>query len=254
MRSGRARHRVGAIPLVAFCIGGLLTAAAAGEGDRPGGAPASDVQVDVGPRVDIDPNASLALLAPRPGETLSSTSVLVLFKVEGFPLGEEGRHLHLVLDDGPAIEHDGAPSHLVLRDVAAGTHVLRAFLCHGDHTSAKSDRCFAAVAFHVLSATDRTPFDPAAPLLTWGGPIVGPPGQVVCDYVVTNVALGPGKHKVRILLDGTPYEIGAWLPLRFSGLSPGRHAMAVELLAPDGRPAPGRWNRAEREFDVVATR
>ena len=132
------------------------------------------------------------IVAPRSDETLNQTQVSVQLRVQDLPLFKDealgaGPHLKLLLDDRPVAEIFDASEPIALRDLAPGSHTLRAFAERPWHESFKNDGAYAQVTFHVFTKThDRAP-DPSKPLLTYNQPIgVVGTEPVLLDFYLTN--------------------------------------------------------------------
>jgi hypothetical protein len=111
--------------------------------------------------------------------------VHVVLQVSGYGLGplQKGGpspHLHLIVDNEPAVEVADLSSPLLLSGLPAGPHLLRAVLCRPWHEVVKAPRAFAMVRFwlgpklegRAGKAAEYVAWpDPKKPILTYVLPI-----------------------------------------------------------------------------------
>lgn len=202
---------------------------------------------------------ALRLTAPAAGETLAGPDVEVRFELAGYEVYFDstkgmGQHVHMILDNEPYIPHySTAP--FTFKNVAPGTHTIRAFPSREWHESIKEPGAFAMVTFHVGAADGNNTPDAGAPLLTYSRPKGEYAGamaeRILVDYWVSNCTIGPEAYRVRMRVDGSAQEFIAWEPYYLESLEAGEHQISLELVDPDGNPAPGPFNSTQRTITVA---
>lgn len=182
---------------------------------------------DVGPN---DDGPSITLLAPVAGEE-SCGEFEVAWEVDAFRLGVDG-HVQVVVDGEPLAETD-ALSYTV-DALAAGAHTIEVRL--------------RDLEYVAVGASDSASVAVLAPRISLGHPATVPMGSYVelpVSIVDFTLAEGPGGAPVcgtghyLITVDGVPWDWGndaALVPV--SRLTPGLHAIQVELVGNDGASFP----------------
>jgi hypothetical protein len=198
----------------------------------------------------------LTFTSPSPGETVAGPDVPATFTLENYEVyydsaAAKGQHIHFILDNQAYIPHYSTDP-FVFKDVAAGTHTIRAFPSRPWHESIKDPDAFAMVTFHVQKEDGRNTVDASAPLLTYSRPkgeYAGAAAEsILVDFWLENATLGADGHRVRLTVDGRAEELLQWAPLRKVGLPMGEHTFKLDLIAPDGSVAPGPFNSTERRI------
>ena len=202
---------------------------------------------------------TLQIVSPAAGETVSGPNVEVRFELAGYEVYFDsskgmGQHVHMILDNEAYIPHySTAP--FVFENVQPGTHTIRAFPSREWHESIKEPGAFAMVTFHVGEADGNNTPEAGAPLLTYSRPkgeYAGEMAQrILVDYWVKNCTIGPEDYRVRMRVDGNAQEFIAWEPYYLEGLEPGEHQISLDLIDPDGNPAPGPFNSTRRTITVA---
>jgi hypothetical protein len=99
------------------------------------------------------PGATIKILSPANGATLTDNSVIVRVETTNLPLGKDGVHFHLYVDGKVQGMSDGASTSLMAHDLTAGEHTLEVVLANGLHQELKvSDM----IKVNVLPATAQT--------------------------------------------------------------------------------------------------
>ncbi|MDP3278707.1 MAG: hypothetical protein Q8Q09_26185 [Deltaproteobacteria bacterium] len=220
--------------------------------------PPPPVAVVVGPRTEIPANLrpSVRIVSPAPNATVSGTTLDVRLNVRDWPAPQDGRHVHLILDNNPYIRIDNPSEAHRIEGLTPGTHTLRAFPGWSTHESVKRDGAFASVTFHVGRRSNENNPAPRAPMLTYSRPKGAYNGadaeRVLLDFYLTNVpALSATGHRVRYVIDGsTTGEMVEWAPHYIVNLQNGEHTIVLDLLGPDGQPVAGPFNHVERRIQV----
>jgi hypothetical protein len=208
----------------------------------------------------LPPNAHprVQITAPRDNATVRTDRLEVRLRVTDWPAPEDGRHVHLILDNEPYRRVDDPSRPVALEHLAEGTHVLRAFPGWSTHESVKIPGAFAMAVFHVGRATTGNGFNRSAPLLTYSRPKGDYNGtdadSILLDFYLTNIPneqLSPTGYRVRYAIDNSATgELTSWAPYHIDHLGDGAHTVTLELLGPDGQPVVGPFNRTERTINV----
>lgn len=243
---------------------------------QPAGLPADAVPVPEAPgnyKAGPTGNVSLKFTAPADGGALSDTAVAPAFSITGYPIYQDparkkGQHIHVILDNEP-YEADYNPSAPFspdkFKNLAPGTHTLRAFPSREWHESIKQDDAadFDFIAFNVGTGTPVVA-DKKLPLLTYSRPkgdykFKDDPRGLMLDFYVTNAKLGDNDYKVRYTLDGKKTEVlTRWAPVwwKWEDVGVGEHTVVLELLDASNKPVAYKfrdwdYNHTERKFRVT---
>jgi hypothetical protein len=243
---------------------------------QPAGLPADATDVADAPgfkKAGPTGNVSLKFSAPTDGSALNDPNVAPTFTITGYPIYQDpsrkkGQHIHVILDNEP-YEADYNPSAPFspdkFKNLAPGTHTLRAFPSREWHESIKQEDAadFDFVTFNVGSPT-VTNVDKKAPLLTYSRPkgdykLKDDPRGLMLDFYVTNATLGENGYKVRYTLDGKKTAVlTRWEPVwwKWEDVGVGEHTVVLELLDKNNQPVPFKmgaldYNRTERKFRVT---
>lgn len=235
----------------------------------------------------------LAFAAPRDlAQVDAAAPVRVEIKVEGYALGAlhpggPSPHLHLIVDNEPAVEIADLSAAFGVTGLPPGPHLLRAVLCRPWHEVVKAPRAFALVRFwvgprlqgragraaeyvawpdrrkailtYVLPVGHGTPGfqvqrqpDPAQP--DKGEPLEPPtPGadRPVLDFYLANAKLARRGDKLRIVLDRRELPlVTEWKPQHLRRARHGTHHLAIDLLNRKGLYVKNAINRTDRTFTV----
>ena len=190
--------------------------------------------------------ASIAFAGPKDLSVLGDGAVEIRLVVKGYRIGplQPGGpvpHVHLIVDNEPALQIDDARAAWALGGLAPGPHLLRAVLCRPWHEVVKARRAFAMTRFWVgprltgkagRAAESAVWPVPRKPILTYVLPVgpapanlvlapidegaqhdaAGPvdptaawlkpsPNRPVLDFYLTNGKLGRRGDKILIVLD-----------------------------------------------------
>ncbi|MBD1825547.1 hypothetical protein H6F51_24065 [Cyanobacteria bacterium FACHB-DQ100] len=209
------------------------------------------------------PQVSIA--SPRPNEVVDDNTVSVKFNVKDLPLYKDaelglGPHLHVFLDDQPYQAVYDVSQPLVLKDLAAGTHTIRAFAGRPWHESFKNDGAYAQTTFHVFTKTPSNSPDPKLPLLTYSRPQATYGAEpVLLDFYLTNaplhiVAQEDSKDevadwRVKVTVNGDSFTLDRWQPIYLKGFKPGKNWVQLEYVDDKGNPVQNVYNNAARIFN-----
>lgn len=204
----------------------------------------------------------VSIVAPRDNQVIRGNRVEVRLRVSDWPAPQEGRHVHVIVDNEPYIRVDDPSRPVVLENLSEGTHVLRVFPGRANHESVKDPGAFALAVFHVGRRTPGFDFNRTAPLLTYSRPKGEYRGEeaarILLDFFISNVPnnqLAPNGYRVRYVIrqgstEEARGELTQWVPYWIENLPDGEHTIVLELLGPDGQPVPGMFNRTERTITV----
>ncbi len=224
---------------------------------------------DVGPSF---PNARLGFSTPDAGSRFAEgEAVEVGFTLSGYELavptpdGDErgiarapdGQHIHFIVNDQSydAIYDISEP--VVLEDLPAGTHVIRAFPGRDWHESVKTP---GALAQRLIVVGEEPAAYPApeewGPTLIYSRPQGAYEGamadSILVDYVVANVRLSDGGYRVRLTVNGErQFLMSEWAPHLLVGMPEGEHVLQLELVDGDGMIVQSPFHPIEREIRVV---
>ena len=137
-------------------------------------------------------------------------------------------------------------------------HVVRAFACDDNHISFKNRTAFAMVWFKVAGMGESETFDPALPTLTFNLPGATcsrtSEKNLPVDFLLSGLALDDTKAwRVRVMLDGEQkflLDASNYIEVFLPSLSPGAHAVRLELLDGQGQPMKANYGWSERTVRV----
>lgn len=206
----------------------------------------------------------VSIVSPRLDEVLQDNTVSVKFNVKDLPVYKDeklglGSHLHVFLDDQPYQAVYDASQPIVFKDLAAGTHTIRAFAGRPWHESFKNDGAYAQTTFHVFTKTPSNNPDPKQPLLTYSRPQATYGAEpVLLDFYLANaplhiVAQEDDKDdvpdwKIRVTVNGDSFTLDRWQPIYLKGFKPGKNWVQLEYLDEKGNPVQNVYNNTARVF------
>ena len=205
-------------------------------------APASRMRAEDDPRKRGNhwafAKASIAFAAPKDVSVLGDGAVEIRLVVKGYKVGalQPGGpvpHVHLIVDNDPALEIDDARVAWALGGLAPGPHLLRAVLCRPWHEVVKARKAFAMTRFWVgprLAGKAGRAAEwavwpaPRKPILTYVLPI----GPAPTNLVLARLDEG-SQHDAANPVDPT----AAWL-------KPSPESRSSRMCCPWARP-PSNW-------------
>jgi hypothetical protein len=204
------------------------------------------------------------IVAPRSNQVLEDNTVSVKLQVKDLPLFKDaklglGPHVHLFLDDQPYQAVYDASQPVVLKDLAPGTHTLRAFASRPWHESFKNEGAYAQTTFHVFTKTPNHNPDPAQPLLTYSRP-QGSYGAepIMLDFYLTNAPLHfvaqedktdeVEDWRIRVTVNGSSFVLDRWQPIYLKGFEPGKNWVQLEYIDENGNSIQNVYNNLARLF------
>ncbi|MGG6269548.1 hypothetical protein ACQ4M3_33000 [Leptolyngbya sp. AN03gr2] len=207
----------------------------------------------------------VSIVSPRPNEVLDDNTVSVKFNVKDLSLYKDqklglGSHLHVFLDDQPYQAVYDVSQPVVFKDLAAGTHTIRAFAGRPWHESFKNDGAFAQVTFHVFTKTPNNNPDPKLPLLTYSRPQATYGAEpILLDFYLTNAPLhivaqeddkdDVADWRVKVTVNGDSFTIDRWQPIYLKGFKPGKNWIQLEYVDEKGNPVQNVYNNTARVFN-----
>lgn len=269
---------------------------------RPAGPPPARAEDD--PRKKGDDKAfakaTLSLAAPADLSQLDpALPVRIELRVSGYALGPlqpsgPSPHLHLIVDNEPAVEVADLTAPLRLTGLQRGPHLLRAVLCRPWHEVVKAPRAFALTRFWLGprlggkagKAAEYVAWpDPRKPILTYVLPVGRPPAgfsllreveqkadevgspieplapatpgadRPVLDFYLAHGKLARRGDKVRVVLDRRELPLlTEWKPQHLRRARGGTHQITIDLLNRRGLKVKNAVNRSDRAFTVEQPR
>jgi hypothetical protein len=194
----------------------------------------------------------IRITSPKPEQVLRGPDVRVQFSVSGAHLQPGGTNVHFMLDNEPfEVQFDASHPH-VFKDVAPGTHTIRAYIANTMHEAIRGT--LSSVTFSVAYPSEDNRQCGSAPTLTYNlpqGEYLGiDAADIAVDFLVSNVRLTPGGNKVAYYADGRRFFSDGTSPGHLKGLRPGYHVVRIELQDENGDLIEGPFNSVERTILV----
>jgi len=226
---------------------------------------------DMTPSPDPKPMPAAHIMAPANdssvGDAAKAKDYVIKFDVKNWKLGENGQHLHLILDNGPYKKITDAKAPVKLgelvgegKDIAEGQHFLILFPSRGTHETVKGKGAASFVTFWV-GKKDKTKmvYDGKKPLLIYSRPKGDNWGEmgknVMIDFYLHDTTLSDGS-KVHYSISGGALDqpvVGdftQWAPKIVHGLQKGEYDVTIQLVDKDGKPSDLAWNTTTRHINV----
>jgi hypothetical protein len=216
------------------------------------------------------PNARLGLVSPEPGARIAEGDPVELrFTLSGFELDvptpdaggrglarAHGQHVHLVVNDGAYRALYDLSEPVVLEDLPAGTHAIRAFPGRDWHEGVKTPGALVQRIIVVGEGEATLP-----PPEEWGPTLIysRPQGEyvgvdadsVLVDFYLSGVRLSEDGPRVRLVVDGSrEFLIHEWAPHVLLGLPPGERTLRMELVGADGARIRSPFTPVERTITI----
>ena len=207
----------------------------------------------------------VSIVSPRSNEVLDDNTVSVKLNVKDLPLYKDqklglGPHLHVFLDNEPYQAVYDVSQPVVFKDLAAGTHTIRAFAGRPWHESFKNDGAYAQVTFHVFTKTPNNNPDPKLPLLTYSRPQATYGAEpILLDFFLTNAPLhivaqeddkdDVADWRVKVTVNGDSFTVDRWQPVYLKGFKPGKNWVQLEYVDDKGNPVNNVYNNTARVFN-----
>jgi hypothetical protein len=207
----------------------------------------------------------VSIVSPRSNEVLDDNTVSVKFNVKDLPLYKDqklglGPHLHVFLDNEPYQAVYDVSQPVVFKDLAPGTHTIRALAGRPWHESFKNDGAYAQVTFHVFTKTPNNNPDPKLPLLTYSRPQATYGAEpILLDFFLTNAPLhlvaqeddkdDVADWRVKVTVNGDSFTVDRWQPIYLKGFKPGKNWVQLEYVDDKGNPVNNVYNNTARVFN-----
>lgn len=195
---------------------------------------------------------------PRPDEVLRTSQVNVRLDVQDLPIFKNetlglGPYIQLILDDRPLDPIHNLDQPIILEDLSAGTHTLRAFAVRPWHESFKNEGAYAQTSFHLYTKTGSHQPDPNRPLLTYNQPRGTYNAEpILLDFYLTNAPLHLVAQefeadeipdwRVRATINGYSFVSDRWQPFYLKGFQPGTNWVKLEFIDESGEPVQNTFN------------
>lgn len=166
----------------------------------------------------------------------------------GIANSAKGQHIHLILDNEPYSAHYDP---IAQKNLPKGQYVALAFLSRSYHESVKNENSFVLTTFDAESSKAFPyKFDEKGQHMFYSRPKGTYKGSdinnLLLDFFLINVTLGPDGNKVRATINGEIFMIDEWVPYYIKGLTPGILTVKLELLNADGILIEGPFNEVTR--------
>jgi hypothetical protein len=166
----------------------------------------------------------------------------------GIANSAKGQHIHLILDNEPYSAHYDP---IAQKNLPKGQYVALAFLSRSYHESVKNENSFVLTTFDAESSKAFPyKFDEKEPHMFYSRPKGTYKGSdinnLLLDFFLINVTLGPDGNKVRATINDEVFMIDDWVPYYIQGLTPGILTVKLELLNADGILIEGPFNEVTR--------
>ena len=126
---------------------------------------------------------------------------------------------------------------IIIKNLAPGTHTIRAFAVRPWGESVKTKEAYAQTTFNVLTETQDNLPNPDYPLLTYNSP-TGTYGAepILLDFYLSNSDIATDKsnnleqYSVKATVNGTSFIIDDWQPYYLTGFETGDNWIQLELI------------------------
>jgi len=259
-----------ALALTAVVALGTL-AACGGDPEAPGAPDAAApgvAQLLVSPETAPDaPDARLRIIGPSDGDRFAEGEAIpVRFDLAGYelrvptPTGDErglarapdGQHLHLVVNDRSYRAIYDIDEPVMIEDLPAGTHVIRAFPGRDWHESVKTEGAFDQVVIVVGDGDLETFIGPTVVYSRPQGVYEGAQADsILLDFYVHGMELGDDSYQVLFTLnEEQTFRITTWQPYLLVGLPAGEHTLTMTVFDSLGERVESPFLPVERTFEV----
>lgn len=200
------------------------------------------------------------ILTPLPDQVVDDNQVDVKIKVTGLPIFKNkefglGPHVHVALDGQEYKALYDQSQTLTFKDLAPGSHTLRAFASRPWHESFKNKSAYAQVTFHVLTPTQENTPASTAPLLTYSRPVATYGAEpVMLDFYLHNASfleLDPEQipdWRIKATVNGESFVVDRWQAIYLEGLKTGKNWLKLELIDSKGQVIPNAYSSTAHVF------
>lgn len=204
----------------------------------------------------------LAILEPKNDQIIEDTTVKVTLEIKDLPIFKHpdllmGPHIHFFLDDNPYQAIYSTDEPVVLENLPAGTHTIRAFASRSWHESFKNEGAYAQTTFHVFTPSDDNNPDLEQPLLTYSRPQGNYGAEpIMLDFYLTNAPLhlvaqessedAINDWRIRVTVNGENFLMDTWQPLYLKGFHKGKNWVKLEFIDENGEIVKNVFNNTVR--------
>jgi hypothetical protein len=201
------------------------------------------------------------ITAPIAEKTFSQTDVEIKLAVEDLPIFQDdrlhlGNHVNLIVDNEPFQAIYSLEEPIIIKNLAPGTHSIRAFAVSPWGESFKNEGAYAQTTFNVLTQTNNNRPNTDLPLLTYNSP-TGTYGAepVLLDFYLNQPETANGfapkntdhpEWQVKATVNGTSFMIQDWQPHYLTGFKPGDNWIQLELIDSSGKTIENTFNNTVR--------
>ena len=228
----------------------------------------SKLKLVVAPPATQFPDASLQLAGFTPND--KKMEAKYDFTVNGFELkaqtpdagtrgcanSKDGQHIHFILNNKPyKAEYNSS----FTEKADPGRNVALCFLSRSYHESLKNNGAVVVKTFTMPGTDSMAAGDVSKdPTLFYSRPkgdykqLDG--DKILLDFYLLNTDLDKDGYSVKATIDGEDWTINKWDAYFIEGLDLGKHTVRLQLMDPDGKPAPGPFNDSGvREFNYLGS-
>lgn len=204
------------------------------------------------------------ITAPIAEKTFNQTDVEIKLAVADLPIFQDdrlhlGNHVNLIVDNEPLQAIYSLEEPIIIKNLAPGTHSVRAFAVSPWGESFKNTGAYAQTTFNVLTQTNNNRPNTDLPLLTYNSP-TGTYGAepVLLDFYLSypDAAIGFApknpdhpEWQVKATVNGTSFMIEDWQPYYLTGFKPGDNWIQLELIDQSGKTIENTFNNTVRVFN-----
>ncbi|MEY2856277.1 MAG: hypothetical protein RLZZ74_586, partial [Cyanobacteriota bacterium] len=204
------------------------------------------------------------ITAPIGSKTFNQADVEIKLAVSDLPIFQDdrlhlGNHVNLIVDNEPLQAIYSLDEPIIIKNLAPGTHSVRAFAVSPWGESFKNEGAYAQTTFNVLTQTNNNRPNTDLPLLTYNSP-TGTYGAepVLLDFYLSypdaaisfaQKNLDHPEWQVKATVNGTSFMIEDWQPYYLTGFKPGDNWIQLELIDQSGKTIENTFNNTVRVFN-----
>ncbi len=179
------------------------------------------------------------ITAPTEGQGVTGSTVNVTYTTMGDPASVGATHIHFILDSQPPVEESPLDGSYQFANVAAGSHVLKAFFVRADNSYIPGTDA-VPVAF-TAGATGPPPPKPVITSPTSNQVVPGSSFDVTYTYGTPAELAAVGADHIHFVLDSNPQVMDSPMDgiFRFTEVAPGAHVLRAFYVRVDHSYIPG---------------
>ena len=199
----------------------------------------------------------IKIITPKAGKTINRTDIAIELAVENFSVFQDehlnlGNHINLIVDNEPLQSVYSLDQPLIIKDLAPGTHTVRAFAVRPWGESFKNEGASAQTTFNILTQTNENRPNPELPLLTYNSP-TGTYGAepMLLDYLIERPKELSDDRSLRVkaTINGDSFILPDWQPYYLTGFEPGENWVQLELVDLEDKAVENTFNNTVRVFN-----